>query len=55
MRYARPPTGNLRWRAPVPPALEEDIQKAKEVGCSPSSSSNLSSSWSVSHTPYLCI
>lgn len=32
IRYARPPTGNLRWRAPVEPEQTKGIQKAKEVG-----------------------
>ena len=32
MRYARPPVGDLRWRRPVKPEEEEDVQRAKEVG-----------------------
>ncbi|CAH0016297.1 unnamed protein product [Clonostachys rhizophaga] len=32
IRYARPPTGDLRWRAPVEPEQTEGIQKAKEFG-----------------------
>jgi hypothetical protein len=31
MRYAEPPVGDLRWRAPVEPGMEEDIQQAKKV------------------------
>lgn len=31
IRYARPPTGDLRWRAPVEPKSEDSIQKAKKV------------------------
>ena len=31
MRYARPPTGHLRWRAPETPETEDKTQKAKKV------------------------
>ena len=35
MRYAEPPVGDLRWRAPVDPETEEGIQKAKKVSRAP--------------------
>lgn len=31
MRYARPPTGELRWRAPFSPEATDSTQQAKEV------------------------
>lgn len=31
MRYARPPLGDLRWRAPVEPESEKDPTRAKAV------------------------
>jgi hypothetical protein len=31
MRYARPPLGDLRWRAPVEPERQEGTQKANDV------------------------
>lgn len=33
MRFAEPPLGDLRWRAPVEPQLAEGVQRAKQVSC----------------------
>lgn len=35
MRYAAPPTGDLRWRAPVEPKRDSKTHSAAEVGCGP--------------------
>ncbi|KFA66483.1 hypothetical protein S40285_00770 [Stachybotrys chlorohalonatus IBT 40285] len=32
MRFAEPPLGDLRWRAPVEPQLAEGVQRAKQFG-----------------------
>lgn len=32
MRYARPPIGNLRFRAPEDPKSESEVQDASKVG-----------------------
>lgn len=34
IRYARPPTGDLRWRAPVDPKDEDGVQSAQQVSFS---------------------
>ena len=41
--YAQPPVGELRWRAPRPPAAHEGVWEAKELGFACPQSENLTS------------